>query len=230
MEAPTSLSGTYWIVEKCDFMNSMVSIATLFSVTSGRTWMEGRYHGILRWSFELTAVEIFRILHELFILSWEKWCFIMIYHDLSWFIMIYDDLWWFMMIYDDLWWFMMIYAHKSGSGINQYSLLVSPLIPSQHLVILGSRSAAGPDHSAIAQGFLKAPFSGVGVQQQHRSSPKAVHTQKYHQKRESLKCCQPKWNYQNYQNNKHITNENLPLIWSTFSNALCSDPVLLNGK
>ena len=96
--------------------------------------LEGRYHGILRWSFELTAVEIFRILHELFILSWEKWCFIM--------------------IYDDLWWFMMIYAHKSGSGINQYSLLVSPLIPSQHLVILGSRSAAGPDHSAIAQGFL----------------------------------------------------------------------------
>ena len=154
MEAPTSLSGTYWIVEKCDFMNSMVSIATLFSVTSGRTWMEGRYHGILRWSFELTAVEIFRILHELFILSWEKWCFIMIYHDLSWFIMIYDDLWWFMMIYDDLWWFMMIYAHKSGSGINQYSLLVSPLIPSQHLVILGSRCAAGPDHSAIAEGFL----------------------------------------------------------------------------
>ena len=154
----------------------------------------------------------------------------MLYHDLSWFIMIYHDLWWFMMVYDDLWWFMMIYAHKSGSGINQYSLLVSPLIPSQHLVILGSRCAAGPDHSAIAQGFLKAPFSGVGVQQQHRSSPKAVHTQKYHQKRESLKCCQPKWNYQNYQNNKHITNENLPLIWSTFSNALCSDPVLLNGK
>ena len=211
-------------------MNSMVSIATLFSVTSGRTWMEGRYHGILRWSFELTAVEIFRILHELFILSWEKWWFLMIYDDLWWFMMIYDDLWWFMMVYDDLWWFMMIYDdlctqkwqwHKSVLSI---SVPLNPITAPCHPWV-SLRCWAGPlrNSTRVSLGAFQWSWGTA-------TAPKAVHTQKYHQKRESLKCCQPKWNYQNYQNNKHITNENLPLIWSTFSNALCSDPVLLNGK
>ena len=131
-----------------------------------------------------------------------------------------DGLWWFMMIYDDLctqkWQW-----HKSVLSI---SVPLNPITAPCHPWV-SLRCWAGPlrNSTRVSLGAFQWSWGTA-------TAPKAVHTQKYHQKRESLKCCQPKWNYQNYQNNKHITNENLPLIWSTFSNALCSDPVLLNGK